>query len=79
MPKDAVHQYGSVTIDEAKIARKAQNLTIAGTDTTSVTLPYLIWAVLRYPDTKEELLREIRDIVHGESFSAANVEELPYL
>ena len=39
-------------LDDSAIAREAQNLIIAGTDTTSVTLTYLIWAVLRDPRAK---------------------------
>jgi cytochrome P450 len=66
-------------IDDATIAREAQNLIIAGTDTTSVTLTYLVWAVLRHPAVKEKLLRELQESVHGDTFTAADAEELPYL
>lgn len=66
-------------IDDEAIAREAQNLIIAGTDTTSVTLTYLVWAVLGHPSVREKLLREIKEGIHGETFGTADVEELPYL
>ena len=66
-------------LDDSTIAREAQNLIVAGTDTTSVTLTYLIWAVLRNPRVKDKLLREIEQEVHGEAFGTADAEELPYL
>jgi cytochrome P450 len=66
-------------IDDATIAREAQNLIIAGTDTTSVTLTYLVWSVLRHPSVRERLLREIKDNVHSDTFCSADAEELPYL
>lgn len=66
-------------LDDATIAREAQNLIIAGTDTTSVTLTYLVWAVLRDPSIRERLLCEIKDNVHSDTFSSTDAEELPYL
>ncbi|KAJ9115436.1 hypothetical protein QFC22_005193 [Naganishia vaughanmartiniae] len=66
-------------IDDKAIAREAQNLIIAGTDTTSVTLTYLVWAVASHPNVKSKLLEEIRQKIHSDTFGTADTEELPYL
>lgn len=66
-------------IDDKAVAREAQNLSIAGTDTTSVTLTYLVWAVVSHPSVKAKLLEEIRQKIHSDTFGTADTEELPYL
>lgn len=66
-------------LDDVAIATEARNLIVAGTDTTSVTLTYLLWAVLRNPAVKAKLLAEIDENVHGDTFGTADAEELPYL
>ncbi|KAJ9102985.1 hypothetical protein QFC19_004542 [Naganishia cerealis] len=66
-------------IDDKTIAREAQNLIIAGTDTTSVTLTYLVWAVASHPKIKEALLHELRNNIHNDTFGATDTEALPDL
>lgn len=51
---------GSITDDDVKI--EAANLIVAGSDTTAVTLTYLIWAVLKQPDLQQNLQDEIASL-----------------
>jgi cytochrome P450 len=66
-------------LDDVAVATEARNLIVAGTDTTSVTLTYLLWAVLRDSRIKEKLLEEIEECVHGDTFGVGDAEELVYL
>ena len=59
------------------VARWAQGLTIAGTDTASVTLTYLIWNVLICPGVKKKLLDEIDN--YPDSMSFGELSKLTYL
>lgn len=59
------------------VARWAQGLTVAGTDTESVTLTYLIWNVLICPDVKKKLPDEIDS--HPESISFVELSKLTHL
>lgn len=67
----------SDSLKDDEIEREATNLIIAGSDTTSVTLTYLIWAVLKHPLVLLKLQEEVRSL--PQSFSANQVLELPYL
>ncbi|KAK9799880.1 putative Cytochrome P450 [Seiridium cardinale] len=49
----------------------------AGTDTTAVTLAYLIWAVCRDPGIKERLVRELQPLPESPTYK--DVKNLPYL
>lgn len=66
----------SLTLSE--IEREACNLIVAGSDTTAVTLTYLVWAVLNNPAIKQHLMKEIDNDL-GEAFSAKQACALPYL
>ena len=66
-----------VTMQDKEIMSEATSLTIAGTDTTSVTLTYLIWAVVSRPKLREEVEREMAGL--PEDFSDAELEALPLL
>ena len=59
------------------VARWAQGLTVAGTDTTSATLTYLIWNVLICPNEKKKLLDEINP--YPESTSFVELSKLTHL
>lgn len=48
---------GQITDDDIK--NEAGNLIIAGSDTTAVTLSYLVWAVLKQPALQRELEAEV--------------------
>lgn len=52
-------------------------LLIASTDTTAITLAFLIWAVLSRPDLRRELEDEVDTL--SDEFTEADVEKLPLL
>lgn len=56
-----LHHEGVLTRDE--IIGNAESLLIAGYDTTSTTLAYLIWIIAKYPDVQEKLRHEL--MAHG--------------
>ncbi|KAK1985751.1 cytochrome P450 [Colletotrichum cereale] len=59
------------------IKTEAGNLIIAGSDTTSMTLTYLVWAVLKKPDLQARLEEEVAGV--GDEFNDATLERLPLL
>lgn len=72
-----LHESVKGTLSDETIAKEAVNLTIAGSDTTGVTLTYLVWAVLRHPDLQARLEAEVRTL--PDDFAEADVETLPLL
>jgi cytochrome P450 len=54
---------------------EAHGLIIAGSDTTAITLSYLIWVVSKRPKLMEQLQDEVAKL--PPSFSDAAVEQLP--
>lgn len=46
-------------LTDSSIRVEAGNLIVAGSDTTAITLTYLVWAVLKNPDLQAELEEEI--------------------
>ncbi|KAF5006431.1 hypothetical protein FDECE_7191 [Fusarium decemcellulare] len=46
-------------ITDSTVRTEAGNLIVAGSDTTAVTLTYLVWAVLKQPQLQAELEREV--------------------
>ncbi|KAH8196025.1 hypothetical protein TruAng_009801 [Truncatella angustata] len=59
------------------ICVEAGSFMIAGTDTTSNTLTYLIWAVLSHPDLQESIERELGAL--EEPFTDEQLEKIPIL
>ncbi len=59
------------------IADEASNFMIGGTDTTSTTLTYLVWAVLRHPEVKQKLLAELQTLPPDPR--SKDLEAAPYL
>lgn len=66
-----------VPLTDHQVQLEAGNLIVAGSDTTSVTLTYLIWAVLQRPDLQRRLEEEVSGL--PERFDDAAVEKLPLL
>ncbi|KAL5340232.1 cytochrome P450 [Aspergillus crustosus] len=66
---------GSLT--EEDVVTEAGNLIVAGSDTTAVTLTYLIWAVLLRPRLQHELENEVLGLEEG--YGDADLEILPIL
>ncbi|TDZ18282.1 Cytochrome P450 monooxygenase cypX [Colletotrichum orbiculare MAFF 240422] len=60
-----------------QIQAEAGNLIVAGSDTTSVTLTYLVWAVLRRPELRARLENELDEV--DASFDDSTLEQLPLL
>ncbi|KAI1747030.1 cytochrome P450 [Xylaria castorea] len=65
----------SITQEEAQ--DNAQAYIIAGSDTTSNTLDYLVWAVCRDPEIKSRLLKELDALPEG--FTYEDLRHVPYL
>ena len=49
-------------LTESMVQSEAGNLIIAGSDTTAVTLTYLVWAVLKHPQLQTQLEEELADL-----------------
>lgn len=49
-------------ITDIAVRTEAGNLIVAGSDTTAVTLTYLIWAVLKQPQLQASLELEVSDL-----------------
>ncbi|KAK3680333.1 hypothetical protein LTR37_021332 [Vermiconidia calcicola] len=64
-------------LDDEDVRMEAQNLIVAGTDTTSITLTYLIWAVLLRPELQHRVEAEIKTL--PENFCDSDVEQLQLL
>ncbi|POR38265.1 Uncharacterized protein TPAR_01529 [Tolypocladium paradoxum] len=60
-----------------EIRDEAENYITAGSDTTSNTLTYLIWAVCRDSNTRMTLLNELRTL--PPDFAEAQLRRLPFL
>lgn len=64
-------------LDDMDVKTEAQALIVAGTDTTSVTLTYLVWAVLSRPDLQQRIEEEVKGLQEG--YREADVEQLELL
>ena len=71
------YEKSDTTISSDDIAHEAFNFTVGGTDTTSMTLTYLTWAVLRTPHVQEKLQQELSRL--PEKWTSKDLEPLPYL
>lgn len=73
------------TLDDVILVREARSLIVAGTDTTAITLTFLVWNVLSRPqlhgDLLEELCREAGDVGEEDAFALEDeqLEKLPLL
>ncbi|OHF03112.1 cytochrome P450 [Colletotrichum orchidophilum] len=66
-------------LTEEDIEIEASSLIFAGSDTTSSTLTYLIWAVLKKPDLQARLEAEVAVVDEVNLFNDAFLEKLPLL
>jgi len=64
-------------LTDRSIRFEAGNLIVAGSDTTAVTLTYLIWAVLRRPSLQRRLEEEVAAL--DEQFDDSQLEKLELL
>ncbi|KAI0133364.1 cytochrome P450 [Hypoxylon sp. NC0597] len=65
------------TLPFDEVRNDAMSYIVAGSDTTTNTLTYLIWEVCRRPEIKEKLLAELRMLPDG--FEDEDLKKLPYL
>lgn len=68
---------GSKDLTELDLTVEAQSYITAGTDTTAVTLTYLVWAVCRDRKIQDTLVRELQSV--PENLTHQDVRDLPYL
>ncbi len=64
-------------LDDLDVKLEASALIVAGSDTTAVTLTYLVWAVLSRPDLRALLVRELSKL--PDEYGDRDLEELPLL
>lgn len=65
------------SLTDIDVAVEAGNLIVAGSDTTAITLTYLIWAVLSRPKLRADLERELATLQDG--WEESQLEALPLL
>ncbi|KFG86111.1 putative cytochrome P450 [Metarhizium anisopliae] len=61
----------------SEIVINAQGLIVAGSDTTSNSLTYLLWSVCRRPELRDALVKELRTL--PDDFTEHDLRELPLL
>lgn len=64
-------------LSDLSVRLEASNLIVAGSDTTAVTLTYLVWCVLKRPDLQPRLEEEVAALPPG--FQDEDLEQLPLL
>jgi cytochrome P450 len=64
-------------LDDLDVQVEAQSLIVAGTDTTSITLTYLLWAVLSEPELQRQLEDEVKRL--PDHFRDSDAEKLELL
>ena len=64
-------------LDDLDVQLEALALLVAGSDTTAITLTYLVWAVISRPQLQAELEKEVAAL--PESYSDADLEDLVLL
>lgn len=65
------------SIDDADVRVEAAGLLVAGTDTTAISLTYLVYAVLSQPALQRDLEAEVANLHDG--YTDADLEKLPLL
>lgn len=66
-----------VSLTDKDVKEEAGNLIVAGSDTTAVTLTYLVWAVLKQPELQSQLEHEVSQL--SDDLSNAELEAAPLL
>ncbi|KAI0121149.1 cytochrome P450, partial [Xylariales sp. AK1849] len=65
------------SLSDLSVRLEASNLIVAGSDTTAMTLTYLVWAVLKRPDLQSRVEEEVAKL--NSAFGDAELEGLPLL
>lgn len=66
-----------VNLDETDVELEAAALIVAGSDTTAVSLTYLVWCVLSRPELTDWLCTELKQL--PEEYCDRDLEDLPIL
>lgn len=64
-------------LDEEDVSTEAGVFTVAGTDTTAVTMTYLVWCVFSRPELREKIEGEVAGL--PDSYTDVDLLELPWL
>jgi len=65
------------SLEDADVRVEAAGMLVAGTDTTAISLTYLVWAVLSQPALQRDLEAEVASVHEG--YTDADLEKLPLL
>jgi len=63
-------------LTELEMRQEAKSFIIAGTDTTAVTMTYLVWVVLKYPAVRQRLQEEVETL--QPDFTNADAQNLKF-
>jgi len=69
------HDAGQISHDV--IESDAEAYILGGSDTTAITLTYLVWVVSEHPAVQQRLIREVRSLPDG--FKADDLKKLSYM
>jgi cytochrome P450 len=64
-------------LDDRDVELEATNLIIAGTDTTAISLTYMVYAVLKQPALLRDVVSEV--VTLSQDFGDEDLEKLPLL
>lgn len=64
-------------LDEEDVSTEAGVFTVAGTDTTAVTMTYLVWCVFSRPELREKIEGEVAGLT--DDYTDVDLLELPWL
>lgn len=67
----------SKELTELQVIQEACGYIVAGSDTTAITLTYLVWSVCKDQKIRDKLVAEVNTLPDG--FSEESVHDLPYL
>ncbi|CAK7226987.1 hypothetical protein SBRCBS47491_006416 [Sporothrix bragantina] len=81
---DNIKEGDQTYLSDQSIQLEAGNLIVAGSDTTSITITYLVWAVLKRPELQRRLEAEVAALPGmtadgNPGFTSADLERLPLL
>lgn len=68
---------GSDGLTQFEITLEAGGYIVAGSDTTAITLTYLVWAVCKRPSIRDRLVAEVKDL--PEDMKEEDFHDSPYL
>lgn len=73
----AVEAEKGETLDEESVSAEAGVFTIAGTDTTAITLTYTVWCILSRPDLQQLVEEEVAAL--SDDYTDIDLLDLPWL